>query len=112
MASRHYVITLENGVPKQLSAAVLGAEDKKRATIWMQPRAANAAPVYLGTNDDLSSTDYGVRLEAPVDSVPPPPFNPGEFAGSPEAFRSPLKMSDFWVLGSTGDYLHLLVIDY
>lgn len=112
MASRHYVITLETGVPKQLSAALQGAVDVGRATIWMQPRSTNTNPVYVGTNDDMTSTDYGVRLPAPVDSVPPAPFNPGEFSGTPERFRSPLKMGDFYVLGTTGDFLHILMVDY
>jgi hypothetical protein len=110
--TQHYVLTLETGVPKQLSSVLVGAEDKRRPTVWMQARATNGSPIYLGTNDDISDTNYGVRIPAPTSGEPAPPFNPGEFVGSPEAFRSPLKMSDFWVLGATGDYLHLMVVDY
>ena len=112
MASNHYVITLETGVSKQLSSVLAAtAADNKRAAIWLQPRATNTAAIYLGTASTVSSTSYGVRLDIPAAGVPPPPFTPGEYLGMPDAFRSPLKLGDFWVLGTTGDFLHLLVVD-
>jgi hypothetical protein len=111
--TKHYVLTLETGVPKQLSSVLAGGElDRAKSAIWLQPRGSNTALIYLGTSDTTSSTSYGVRLEIPVSSVPPAPFNPGEFSGTPMAFRSPLRLGDFWVLGTTGDFLHILAIDF
>lgn len=111
--TKHYVVTLTTGTPVDISTVIASPHGaKRRATIWMQPRSTNTAPIYIGTASNITATDYGVRLPAPVASEPPPPFNPGEFAGSPEKFRSPLRASDFYALGTTGDFLHLLVVDY
>lgn len=103
----HYVLTL-NGSPQLLSSVLASGASKRRCTVWMQPRSTNANPVYLGTTNTVSATNYGVRL--PAGDVPP--FNPGEFAGSPEKFRSPVRMADFYVFGTSGEFLHILVVDY
>jgi hypothetical protein len=111
---KHYVVTLTNATPIQLSSVLsVGENDHANAAVWMQPRGTNASPVYIGGSATLSSTNYGVRLEASSGGVPSAPFNPGEFSysGSP-GNRAPTKLSEFWVLGSTGDYLHLLVLWY
>lgn len=111
---KQYVVTLTTATPVQLSSVLgVGEPDHQNAAVWMQPRGTNSNPVYLGSTNTLSSTAYGVRLEAGDTGIPPAPFNPGEFAlsGSYGA-RSPNKLSDFWVLGTTGDFLHLLVLWY
>jgi hypothetical protein len=109
-----FVITLETGVAKQLSAALgVDERDAQRACLWMQPRATNTAPIYISSDDTVSSTNYGVRLEAPSGGIPPAPFNPGEFSvASGYGAKSPVKLSDFWALGLTGDFLHLLAMWY
>lgn len=108
----HYVLAL-TGSPVRLSSVLAGAEDASLSALWMQPRATNANPVYLGTDDGITSTDYGVRFDAPVGGVPPPPFNVGEFSGTPRPSpRSPLKLADFYVLGTSGEFLHLLAVGY
>lgn len=107
MASSHSVITMITGTPVQV-----GSNVKRRSTFWMQPRATNAAPIYIGTASNITNTNYGVRLDPAVSGVPPPPFNPGEFSSGPEQFRSPLRTSEFYALGTTGDYLHVLIVDY
>lgn len=110
--TQHFVLTLETGVSKQLSSVLAGAENRQFSAVWLQPRGTNAAPVYLGGSATLSSSNFGVRLPAGITGEPPAPFNPGEFAGGPEKFRTPLKLGDFWALGATGDFLHILAIDY
>lgn len=108
-----YVATLATATPLQLSSLLSGADDFQRASIWMQPRSTNANPIYLGIDNTVSTTNYGVRLEAASGGVPPAPFNPGEFSiGKGWGNKSPYRLQDFWVLGTTGDFLHLLVLTY
>jgi len=110
--TRHYVLTL-NGAAQQLSSALGGDEDRQLSAVWLSPRGSNANLIFIGGSATLTSTNYGVRLEIPVSSVPQAPFNPGEFAGgSLERFRSPIKMGNFWVLGTNGEFLHILAVDY
>lgn len=111
---KHYVITLTTGTDIQLSSALaVGETDHQCAAIWLQPRGTNAAVTYIGSADGVTSTNYGVRLEAGAAGIPPAPFNAGEFAmGHGPSSRSPHKLSDFWVLGTTGDFLHVLVVYY
>lgn len=109
--NKHYVLALD-GTAQQISSVLASGPNKRRSTVWMQPRVSNLNPVFLGTDNTITSTNYGVRLPAPSAGDPPPPFNPGEFDGSPEKYRSPIRMSDFWVKGTAGEFLHLLVVDF
>lgn len=111
MTSKHYVLTL-NGSAQQLSSVLGGDADDAKAAIWIQPRGTNVNLIYVGTSNSVTSTNYGIRLEVPVSGVPQAPFNFGEFAGNLELFRSPLKMSQFWVFGTNGEFLHILTINY
>lgn len=108
-----YSVTMTTGTPVQLNSVLSGGDDFQRASIWMQPRSTNAAPIYIGMDNTVSSTNYGVRLEAAASGIPPAPFNPGEFSQA-RGFgnKSPYQLKDFWVLGTTGDFLHLLVLTY
>ena len=112
MTSKHYVLTLATATPLQLSSVLSGDPDDAKAAIWVSPRASNTGIIYIGTNGSISPDNYGIRLEIPVTSIPQAPFNFGEFAGTLEAFRSPLKLGQFWALGLTGDFLHILTINY
>lgn len=109
---RQYVVTLETGVPKQVSSVLAGAADVQLAAVWLQPRATNTAPVFVGTNTGMSSTAYGVRIPAPAAGDPPAPFSLGDFArgGSGYGAKSPILLSELWVLGTTGDFLHVLAL--
>lgn len=109
-----FVLTLETGVAKHLSDLLIGAErDSQRACLWMQPRATNTQPIYLSDDNSVSSTDYGVRLEAPLAGIPPAPFNPGEFViAAGYGAKSPIKLSNLWALGTTGDFMHILAMWY
>jgi len=110
---KDYTVTLTTATPIQLSSVLSGGDDFQRASVWMQPRSTNANPVYIGATNAVSSSAYGVRLEAASGGVPPAPFNPGEFSQA-KGFgnKSPYRLQDFWVLGTTGDFLHLLVLTY
>jgi len=103
----HYNLTL-NGSPQQLSS-VLAAETGASAAnlgcraVQLQPQGDNANPVYVGARSDVSATDYGFRLEAGTAGVPPAPWLLGEHDSGP------LKLSDFWVIGTDAEVLHILI---
>lgn len=75
--------------------------------VWLQPDAANANPIYVGSDAGLTSSLYGLRLEAPVSTIPPAPFSLGELL-DPTGVR----LSDLYVLGTTGEKVHLLAVYY
>jgi hypothetical protein len=99
---RHHVLTL-TGSAQRLST-VTGAELPKIRTVSIQPAGANANPSYIGASG-VSSTDYGVRMEAGAAGVPPAPFVLGEFANGWAS------LDDFYVIGTNTEKLHILV-DY
>lgn len=72
--------------------------------ISLQPNGANAGQVFVG-DAAVTSSVFGVRLEAGAAGVPPAPFVLGEFT------TGWLKMADLWVKGSNTEKLHILV-DY
>lgn len=74
--------------------------------ISLQPRGSNAAVIYVGDSNLVSSTVYGVRLEAGDSGIPPAPFIMGEFE------TGPLHYSDWWVTGAQGEFLHILAIPF
>lgn len=111
---KHYVVTLTTATPILLSTALgVSERDHQCGALWIQPRATNSAAAYIGTTATMTATDYGVRLEAPTGGVPPAPFNPGEFSGHGSwGSRSPTKLANFYLLGTTGDFLHILALWY
>lgn len=103
----HYVLTL-TGSPQALST-VLGsvAEDISLRGLWLQPNASNVNVIYLGgPTGTVTSASYGVRLEAPVAGIPHAPFNPGELDSAP------MKLSDFYALGTNAEKLHIMAVAY
>jgi hypothetical protein len=110
-----YVVPMTTGTPIQLSTALSLTTTKhpQYQALWMQPRGTNTALIYIGSDNTVSSTNYGVRLEIPVSTIPQAPFNPGDFSsGRGYGNKSPIKLSDIWVLGTTGDNLHILALYY
>lgn len=103
MALAHHVLTL-NGSAQALST-ISGATTKAIRTVTLQPGAANTGAVYVG-GSTVSSTDYGVRLEVPVSTVPPPPMI---FADTQSQYGH-FKLSDMYVIGTNNEKLHLLVV--
>ena len=112
---KQYVVVLD-GTPQNLLTAAAGASvpsvagatvDLACRAIWLSPRGTNNNPIYLGDSALLSNTNYGIRLEAgDINNLPPAPFTAGEFNAGP------LKLSDFWVLGTATEILHVLMVPF
>lgn len=99
---RHHVLTFDGNA--QALSTVADAKTLGIRSISLQPAGGNGNPCYLGAAG-VSSTDYGVRLEAGATGVPPAPFVLGEF---PTGW---LKLEELYVIGTSTEKLHVLV-DY
>ncbi len=111
MSLKHHVLTLD-GTVQRLSEILpdqetSGPDDVPLRTVSLQPRGTNAAAVYVGATDTVSATNYGVRLEAGDTGVPPAPFLLGE-----HDVGGPLRLSNFYVLGTDTEHLHILTVPY
>jgi hypothetical protein len=103
---RHFVLTLTSSV-QSLAAAYPDATaggpfDLPIQEVFLTPGSGNLNVVYGGGaagHGTLTSTNYGFRLEAPVSSIPqaPLPFTRGS------------RLSDYVVLGTNGEKVHLMV---
>ncbi len=111
---KDYSLTLTGAV--QRLSDVFGAapniaparDDIPVLSVALQPGAANSGAVYVGsTPATLSSAAYGVRLPAAVAGIPSAPFQL-----EPAGQGGPMKISDFYVLGTANDTLHLLVVGF
>lgn len=100
---RHYVLTT-TGSAQLLSTALSGALPNPIRTISIQPFGTNAAASYIG-GAGVSSTDYGVRMEAGAAGIPPAPFVLGEYT------PAWLKLDELYVNGTNNEKLAILV-DY
>ncbi len=98
----HHVLTLDGNA--QALSTVTGALPAGVRTVSLQPNGGNGNPVYVG-GAGVSSTVYGVRLEAGATGVPPAPFVLGEFQ------TGWVKLDELYVIGTTTEKLHILV-DY
>ena len=102
---KQYVLDLD-GTAQRLSTA-LGLTDPSPSLrhISLQPGAAGGNPIYLG-DADVSATDYAVRLAAPAGAVPPAPY-------IIEGYDSgPFRLSDFYVIGTEQEILHIGVVEF
>lgn len=105
---RHYVLTLDGNAQQLSSVLPRGGDDPGNhpiRTISLQPAGGNANAVFVGSSG-VTSSDFGVRLEPGNASIPPAPFILGEFAAGWA------RLSDFWVIGTNTQKLHLLVDHY
>ncbi len=115
MSLEHHVLTLDGAVQRLSSvladSALGGADDIPLRTISLQPRGSNDNPIYVGGgNADpvvITATNYGVRLEKGATGVPPAPFILGE-----HDVGGPLRLSNFYVLGTATQHLHILTVPY
>lgn len=98
----HKVLTL-SGSAQQL-ASELGMEGVRIRSLSLQAGAANAAPVFVG-GPGVSASVYGVRIPTPVESVPAAPYMIEDADESTE-------MKDWYVIGTDGQTLHVLIIAY
>lgn len=119
MSFRHYNLTLDGNIQRLSSvlanSAVGGADDESLRVITLQMQGDSGNPLFVGgapkvgtIPDDvtLTSTDHGVRLEGGTGGVPTAPFLLGEFESGP------LRLSDFFVLGTNAEVLHISVLGY
>lgn len=107
---KHGVVTL-NGAAQNLKTALAAPDNVDRVRfIEFQPDGANVGVIYIGGGgsgpapDTLSNTNYGTRLEIGAAGVPPAPWR--QERELPEG--GALKLSDFQVLGTNNEKLHVL----
>lgn len=107
---KDFTLTL-TGSAQRLSAALPnptpgGPDDIPFRSLWLQPDGATANAMFVGSSSSVSATNYGVRLPASASGVPSAP-SIFEYSG-----EGPLKLSHFWVLGTSGEKLHILGIPF
>jgi hypothetical protein len=112
MGARDYSLVL-NGSAQRLSRVLSNADDSQPSATENLPfrqlvfaaDPANTAVVYVGTSSLVSSTVHGFSLDptqaTALDKIVLGPYESG-----------PLHLSDFWVLGTTNERLHVLGIPY
>jgi hypothetical protein len=109
---KHYTFTL--GASATTLAALLatadatdpygGATGKAVRQLSLQPDVSNSNPIYLGgSNAALTTSNYGLRLEAPVAAIPPAPFL------FETAWEAPIRLADVSILGTVSEKVHVLI---
>ena len=107
MAFRHYTLTL-NGAAQRLSTVLTntqvgGEEDVACAQIILSADPANTAVVYVGSASGVSATSHAFSLDptqaTAADKVSIGPFSVG-----------PVKLSEFWALGTNNERLMIGVV--
>ncbi len=120
MAARHYMLTLNGAVqrlnsvlaaavasvsPPTKASAVGGDQDIACRQIIFAADPANDNAVYIGTDATVSTTNFGFSLDptsaSAEDKIYVGPFDSG-----------PVKLSDFYVIGTAGQRLGILVIPF
>ena len=123
MTPRHYALTL-TGSAQQLSDVLplstvnpatpgVPASGSDRASrkfdafelVTLQTDAA-AAAMFLGGDNTVSNSNYGIRLPAASGGVPAPPLILGPF------MVGKIKLESLWVSGTANDVLHIFVIEW
>lgn len=111
MAFAHHALTL-TGAAQRLSdvygdgAGVVNAvHDIPLRQIVFAADPANGAVVYVGGDDSVSATDHGFSLD-PTQATAQALLNVGPFS------TGPVKLSDFWVLGTDGQRLMIGVVPF
>lgn len=112
MALRHYNLTL-TGVAQRLSdvltpvVAQAGEQaDVALRVITLQMDDGSTNPLFVASDNGVSATDYAFRLEGGAGGVPPAPFILGEFE------QGPIRLSDFYVVGTATEVLHIGTVPY
>lgn len=110
---RHFNLTLTGAVQRlsdvygaNLSLAELQKQDVPLRTVQLQPDGANGNPIFVGGSSPVSSSNYGFRLEAATATIPPAPYVLGEHDEGPH------KLSNWFVIGTANQVLHIFVHHY
>lgn len=108
MAYIAYSLTL-NGSAQRLSSVlsdttVGGKDDISIRQLILQGHHANTARVFVGDDASVSGTDYGFYLPIPTDS--PLPVSVGPFE------TGPVRLSNFWVIGTNNEVLKIGIIPF
>ena len=112
---RHFRLALDGTVqrlsdvlptPVDGQPRVGGRDDGGLRGLSLQAGAGNSAAIYVGGDDTVSATVYGVRIRVPTQSVPDPPL---QFDGYD---AGPIKLSKIWVIGADGEFLHIFGLEY
>lgn len=111
MALRDWTLTL-TGSAQQLSSVLSdttrgGKVDEALRMVCLQGDPANTAVVYVGSSSAVSSSSYGVAVPIPIATNNPTSVITFSFSHS-----GPMKLSDFWVVGTNGQKLHILAIPF
>ena len=108
MSARDYQVTLAAGAVRLSRAYASGAVDVEPSAADNLPFrqlvfSAEGAVAFVGAASDVSSTNYGTRVEVGAAGSAPVIVGPFE--------TGPVKLSDFWAAGA-GAILHVLGIPY
>lgn len=106
----HRVLTL-TGAPQRLSTALAdptvgGPDDRPCRQVTFQAMGANGNPIYIGGDVTVAVNNHALRINAGTQGVPDPPIILGGFDSGP------LKLSDFWVLGTGNQVLCIGMIPF
>lgn len=103
---------LLSGVPQQLSdvygdgtSVVVSAHDLAYRMLVFEGHPSNNADIYIGDSSALTSSNAGIHLPK-IANVNPQRFPLGPFEAGP------MKLSNFWVLGTAGDHLHIAGVPF
>lgn len=105
MAYNHISLNL-TGAAQQLIANITAAQNIPIREITFQADGANGGAIFVG-DADVSTTDYGFRIPAAAAGVPSPPIILGGYSSS-----GPMKLGDFWVVGSLNEDLHVSYVPF
>jgi hypothetical protein len=106
MAYTHSTITL-TGAAQQLIANITPAQNIPIREISFQEDGSNGAAVFIGSSSGVTTADYGIRIPVPVTNVPAAPVRLGPYATS-----GPIKLGDFWVIGTAAQKLHVSYVPF
>jgi hypothetical protein len=94
------------GVAQRLSTG-LGLTDPTPGLrhISFQADGAGVGLIYIG-DENVSATDYAVRIEVPVAVIAGLPYVINSFESGP------MRLSDFYILGTAAELLHIGIIEF
>lgn len=82
-----------------------GPDDVSIRQLVLQGHHANTARIFVGDDENVSVTDYGFYL--PIPSGSPLPVILGPFSNS-----GPMRLQNFWVIGTNNEVLKIGIIEF